>query len=87
LFGSYAKGTWIEDSDIDLIIVSDDFKNIPFTKRLDIVNSVVWEEGIEPYIEALPYTTEEFKVKIKKSIVLLDASKHWIPLHKILVEQ
>ena len=80
LFGSYAKGTWIKTSDIDLVIVSSDFKNILFSKRLDIVNKIIWEEDIEPYIEALPYTPGELEAKIKRSIVLANASKHWILL-------
>ncbi|MCD6488149.1 MAG: nucleotidyltransferase domain-containing protein [Desulfurococcales archaeon] len=87
LFGSYAKGTWISDSDIDLIVVSDGFKDIPFSKRLDIVNDIVWKENIEPYIEALPYTLEELENKTKNSIVLADASKYWIPLHKIILNR
>ncbi len=86
LFGSYAKGTWIKTSDIDLIIVSKDFKDIPFKDRLDIINEIVFKEGIEPYIEALPYTPEEFAVKIRRSIVLRDASKYWIDLSYTLYE-
>ncbi len=87
LFGSYAKGTWIKTSDIDLVVISSDFKNIPFSKRLDIVNEVVWKEGIDPYIEALPYTPEELKIKIIRSIVLADASKYWISLSKIIFKE
>jgi len=64
LFGSYAKGTWLKDSDVDLIIVSRDFEGIPFTKRLDIMNEIIWEEDIEPHIEVLPYTPREFKDKV-----------------------
>ena len=41
LFGSYAKGTFLKSSDIDLIVVSDDWKNFPFLKRLDVVNEII----------------------------------------------
>ncbi|WP_052833876.1 nucleotidyltransferase domain-containing protein [Staphylothermus marinus] len=80
LFGSYAKGTWLKTSDIDLIIVSRDFKNIPFSKRLDIINKIIFIKNITPFIEVLPYTSEEFYERINKSIVLRDASKYWIEL-------
>ena len=33
LFGSYAKGTQREDSDIDLIIISPDFRGVPKLER------------------------------------------------------
>ncbi len=78
LFGSYAKGTWLKTSDIDVVIVSRDFKGIDFVKRLDIINEIIWREKIEPYIEVLPYTEEELRERITKSIVLRDASRYWI---------
>ena len=83
LYGSYARGDWLKTSDIDIIIVSRDFEKTPFTKRLDIINKIIWEEKIEPYIEALPYTPQELEEKLKKSIVVRDASKYWIQLKNI----
>ncbi|MEM4418985.1 MAG: nucleotidyltransferase domain-containing protein, partial [Candidatus Nitrosocaldus sp.] len=78
LFGSYAKGTWIRESDIDLLIVSDDFKDIRFSDRLDVVNSLVFREGIKPYVEAIPLTSDEFRDRLEHSVVVRDASKYWI---------
>ena len=83
LYGSYARGDWLKTSDIDIIIVSRDFEKTPFTKRLDIINKIIWKEKIEPYIEALPYTPQELEEKLKKSIVVRDASKYWIQLKNI----
>lgn len=37
LFGSYAKGTWHEDSDIDIAIITDDIKNNIFDEELNLV--------------------------------------------------
>ncbi len=87
LFGSYARGDWLKTSDVDIIMVSKDFKDIPFTKRLDIINEVLFKEGIEPYIEALPYTMEELVEKMKKSIVIASASKYWINLDNIVLNR
>ena len=57
LFGSYAKGTNHEDSDIDIAIVSSDIKD-----RIDDgakLMSLTW--GINTSIEPHPIRTEEFK--------------------------
>ena len=86
LFGSYARGTWLKTSDVDLVVVSSDFRGMPFTERLDVVNRVVWEEGIEPYVEALPYTPEELEERVERSVVLMDAKRYWIPLDDVLRE-
>ncbi|MCS7364174.1 MAG: nucleotidyltransferase domain-containing protein [archaeon GB-1867-035] len=80
LFGSYAKGTWIKTSDIDLIVISPDFKQMKFTERLDFINYIIWKEKISPYIEVIPLTPEELEVKKRESILISDASKHWIKL-------
>ncbi len=78
LFGSYAKGTWLKSSDIDLIIVSPDFRNIEFLKRLDIINEIQWRARIRPFIEVIPLTPEELERKRKESTLIRDASRYWI---------
>jgi Predicted nucleotidyltransferases len=57
LFGSYAKGTNTEDSDIDIAIVSDDIKD-KFEVGVKLT-SLTW--GIDTRIEPHPIKTEEFK--------------------------
>ncbi len=80
VFGSRVRGDWLEDSDIDLVIISEDFKKMKFLERLDLIEKVQWEENISPHIEALPYTKEEFEEKLKRSAVLRDASKYWVEI-------
>ncbi len=77
-FGSRVRGDWLENSDIDVVIVSEDFKNMKFLERLDLMERIQWEEGITPHVEVLPYTREEFRKKLRESAVLRDASKYWI---------
>jgi predicted nucleotidyltransferase len=58
LFGSYATGTQREGSDIDVVVVSDGFKNMGYWERIDIMSKAickVWEP-----IEATAYTPEEW---------------------------
>ena len=57
LFGSYAKGTNHEDSDIDIAIVSSDI-----TDRFDdMANLMKLAWGINSSIEPHPIRTEEFR--------------------------
>ena len=57
LFGSYAKGNENEDSDIDIAIISSDFKDVidDGAKRIGLT----WK--IDTRIEPHPITTEDFK--------------------------
>jgi predicted nucleotidyltransferase len=55
LYGSYAKGNHREDSDIDLIVISDDFEDMNLRERLEILG-VAAGRVFEP-IEALGYTS------------------------------
>ena len=59
LYGSFASGQPREDSDIDLIVISDDFKNMNFRERLEILGLAAGRV-FEP-IEAIGYTEEEIK--------------------------
>ncbi|MBU4047277.1 nucleotidyltransferase domain-containing protein [bacterium] len=61
LYGSYAKGNPREDSDIDLIVISDDFEDMNLRERLEILG-VAAGRVFEP-IEALGYTPKEIKQK------------------------
>jgi len=45
VFGSSIRGDWLKHSDIDVIIVSRDFKNLPFTKRIDMIEEIQWRKN------------------------------------------
>jgi len=59
LYGSFAKGSPREDSDIDLIVVSEDFKKMNIRERLEILGLAAGRV-FEP-IEAIGYTAEEIR--------------------------
>lgn len=63
LYGSYAKGTPREDSDIDLIVISEDFKAMNLRERLELLG-IAAGRVFEP-IEALGYIEEEIEVEKK----------------------
>ena len=67
LYGSYAKGSPRQDSDIDLIVISEDFKNLNLRERLEILGLAAGRI-LEP-IEALGYTSEEIELEEKESFL------------------
>ena len=58
LFGSYAKGCAQDDSDIDIAIISRNFKGDRFLDRRLIVPL---RRKIDRRIEPIPYRPEDFK--------------------------
>lgn len=74
LFGSYAHGTWIEDSDFDVVVVSDRFEGQTFPERVVAVRHLVPRNV--PF-EILAYTPLEFRKALRRSVVLRDARRYW----------
>lgn len=61
LYGSQVSGTNQEGSDIDLVVISDDFKDKDYWERIDILVDVIYE--IFAPIEAVALTQEEWDEK------------------------
>ena len=59
LFGSYAKGDAREDSDIDVVIVSETFRGKGYWEKIEILSKGIMEV-FEP-IEAVAMTPEEWE--------------------------
>jgi len=58
IFGSTAKGNRLEESDVDLIIVSKAFRGISLPERLYLLYRL-WDHPIN--LQVLAYTPEEYK--------------------------
>lgn len=67
VFGSYSTETATEDSDIDVVVVSDDFKKLRSDKRLKILDEAA--SFIRPEIVAAGFTRKELERARKFSIV------------------
>lgn len=78
LFGSRARGDNFNDSDYDVIIVSSDFKNIFFTKKIAKMYNFWKHYPLE--IEPLCYTPEEFEKKKKQIGIVQQAVKEGIEI-------
>ncbi len=71
LFGSYAKGTQTEDSDIDIAIITDDIKTDKFDEevKLTLLRRKI-DNRIEPHIISISdYENDEtpFVVEVKNT--------------------
>lgn len=67
LFGSHARGTAGEYSDIDLVVISKDFEDMGFKQRCEVLGRAI-AEIMEP-IEPLAYTPEEFECIPLNSVI------------------
>lgn len=60
LYGSYAYGIPRDDSDIDLVVLSNDFAQIPKLERHQWLGWIAWQAGTD-YIQPLGFTPKEFE--------------------------
>jgi len=67
LYGSYATGNAREDSDIDLVVISEDFKDMNIRERLEILG-IAAGRVFEP-IEAMGYTPAEIAADKKGTFI------------------
>ena len=69
LYGSYARGKARKDSDIDLVVISDDFKNMDLFERHSLLGRA--RVNISHPMEILGYTEEEL-AQTQKGTFLYD---------------
>ena len=77
LFGSTATDNRLAESDIDLIIISQDFEGMELPQRFLILQKN-WQSKTD--LEAFGFTREEFDSLKNKSIVLQEAVEYGIKL-------
>lgn len=59
LFGSHARGTAHEWSDIDIAVISNDFKKLKPLQRIEFL--ALRRKGCDPALSPLPYTLEQYE--------------------------
>ncbi|MFH1259063.1 MAG: nucleotidyltransferase domain-containing protein [Elusimicrobiota bacterium] len=77
LFGSYATGKMRRDSDLDLVVISANFKKVDFMQRLILLSHAQGASKITRSVpmDVIGYTPEEFKNAGKESIIMRRAKK------------
>ncbi len=66
-FGSRVTGNATKDSDIDVIIISESFKEIPFVRRMEKILKLT---RFPKHVDYLCYTPEEFmNVKVSSTVI------------------
>ncbi len=75
LFGSQATGTAAKDSDVDLVVVSDKFKQMNFFRRAALMYDY-WDLRVP--VDFLCYTPKEFESLSKRITIVSHAVKHGI---------
>ena len=73
LFGSRIKGNATLNSDLDIIIVSKSFQEIPFIERMP---SILKKFDFPRHIDYICYTPEEFKRIKSGSSLIIDALEY-----------
>jgi len=71
LFGSRARGDYLEESDWDVMIVSPEFAGIPFPER----PTMVLQRIPLRRVELLCYTEEEFQRRVEEIGIVAEAAK------------
>ncbi|MCL4513137.1 MAG: nucleotidyltransferase domain-containing protein [Candidatus Eremiobacteraeota bacterium] len=70
LFGSHASGTAKKHSDIDLVVVSNYFRNVNLLERLGLLGRArIAPTDIKEPMDILGFTEEEFAVEGKGSFL------------------
>ncbi len=75
LFGSRVTGNATDDSDIDVIIISKAFREIPFIKRAEKVLKIA---RFPKHVDYLCYTPEEFERMKNTSSIIQEAMEQYI---------
>jgi len=77
LFGSFARGDWLLDSDVDLIVVSDSFMDQDYIQRLYRLKRLMLRHGISR-VSFIPLTRREFQERKEHSVIISDAMSYAI---------
>ncbi|OGL78687.1 hypothetical protein A3J43_03190 [Candidatus Uhrbacteria bacterium RIFCSPHIGHO2_12_FULL_54_23] len=75
LFGSYARGDVRKDSDVDLIVLSEDFSDMNFIERMILLSRARGKGMLEFPADIIGYTPEEFADIEKDSVIMRQAKK------------
>ncbi len=77
IFGSRAYGTPLLESDLDIIVVSDEFGKRNFIENMELL-SMMWDGSFT--IEIFPYTPDQINKYANRKTVISEAIKRGIKI-------
>ncbi|MFQ6129158.1 MAG: nucleotidyltransferase domain-containing protein [Thermoplasmata archaeon] len=77
LFGSRVTGEAREESDLDVIIVSERFEGVRFLKRMEMLLNIA---RFPKHVDYLCYTPEEFERMKSSSSLIRSAMRQWVEI-------
>lgn len=63
VFGSHAEGSADEESDIDIAVISGDFRDKNILQRFELLGTAFARAKITTPVDAIAYTPDEFESK------------------------
>lgn len=78
LFGSYARGDHLLDSDVDIVVVSEIFNGMPYIDRVEYIRKLL---PTNRDFEIIPLTPQELGKKMHKSFYKA-ISSYWIEVKR-----
>ena len=82
LFGSFAYGNPTKHSDVDLVIISPDFKKMEFWDRVGWLSQQRDKTSMQAAMDVIGYTPEEFAHAHEWSAIMAKAKKDGMWLKK-----
>ncbi|MEM4970322.1 MAG: nucleotidyltransferase domain-containing protein [Sulfolobales archaeon] len=76
LFGSYARGDHMVDSDVDIVIVSEIFRGMGYADRVALVRTKL---PADLSFDIIPLTPEEFSSRLDRAFYR-EISRYWIEI-------
>lgn len=77
LFGSRVYGVPLKDSDLDMIVVSEKFRERSFIENMELL-SRMWDGSFT--IEAFPYTPEQIRKYKDRKVVVAEALERGVKI-------
>lgn len=81
IFGSRIRGNHLKNSDLDLILISEDFKGLSLTDRIGKISQYYNHWKADFSLELLCYTPEEFEKKRKQIGMVKEAVEQGITIN------
>lgn len=82
LFGSFANGQPTKHSDVDLVVISPDFKKMDFGRRMDFLQLKRDKISLQAAMDIFGYTPHEFRWIDRQSAIMARAKKEGKWLYK-----